>query len=142
MKLSSDASVLRLTHEGITNFACLSYFDKKSIQCLTIICKNSTPDIDADVSNNIGAEGTIAGANTSSISVIRCVVAVISSKHYGSITRFITLHNVRYLILLTTFKTENASYLFVKYEAEPNVPKIYDSRNDHKAIRWFPIFKG
>ena len=31
MNLSSDASVLHLTHEGITNFVSLSYFDKQNI---------------------------------------------------------------------------------------------------------------
>lgn len=34
MKLSSDASVTRITHEGITNFDSLADFDKKSIKCL------------------------------------------------------------------------------------------------------------
>jgi hypothetical protein len=34
MKLSSDASVLRLTKEGITNFESLTDFDKKSLERL------------------------------------------------------------------------------------------------------------
>ena len=39
MKLSSDASVLRLTKEGITNFESLTDFDKKSMERLPATCK-------------------------------------------------------------------------------------------------------
>ena len=48
VKLTSDASVLRVTHECITNFASLSDFDKKSIENLPSVCKNSIPTIEVD----------------------------------------------------------------------------------------------
>ena len=87
MKISSDASFLRQTHEGITKFASMSDFDKKSIQEFPNTCNNSMPTIDADAFNNIGAESAVSGANMSSISVSRRVAAVNAAKHCGAIAR-------------------------------------------------------
>ena len=87
IKLSSDASVLRVTHEGITNFASLSDFDKKSIENLPSVCKNSIPAIEADPTNSITREASVAGENVSSISVSRLITAVNAAKHYRSIAR-------------------------------------------------------
>ena len=67
MKLILDASVIRLTHESITNFASLSDFDKKSIQFLPSICNNVIPTIEADATNNITTEASISEASISSI---------------------------------------------------------------------------
>ena len=53
MKLSSDASVLHLTKEGITNFESLTDFDKKSLECLPATIKEPIDAIVADVPNNI-----------------------------------------------------------------------------------------
>ena len=39
MKISSDAAVLRLTHEGLTNYDSLLDFDTKSIERLPATCK-------------------------------------------------------------------------------------------------------
>ena len=63
MKLSSDTSVLHLTHEGVTNFASLSNFDKK------IIFKNRIPSIDSDVTNNVIAESAVSRASMSFVLV-------------------------------------------------------------------------
>ena len=63
LKLSSDASVIHLTHEGITKFLSLCYLDEKSIQWLPNILKNSIPIIDEDTTNNIGAEASVSGAS-------------------------------------------------------------------------------
>ena len=49
MKLSSDASVLRVTHEGITSYDTLVDFDKADIKNLTRVCKGSIDAIFADV---------------------------------------------------------------------------------------------
>ena len=87
MKLSSDDLAIRLTHEGVTIFSSLSDFDKKSIENLSSVCENSVPDIEADVSNNVAAEASIAGAIFSSILVSRLVTAVNAANHYGSISR-------------------------------------------------------
>ena len=87
IKLSPDASVLRVTHEGITNFASMSDFDKKSIENMPSVCKNSIPAIEADPTNSIAPESSVVGANVSSISVSRLITAVNAAKNYGSITR-------------------------------------------------------
>ena len=49
MKLSSDAAVLRLLQEGLTNFDSLTDFDKKSLERLTLVCKETIPAIAADL---------------------------------------------------------------------------------------------
>jgi hypothetical protein len=41
MKLSSDAAVLRLLQEGLTNFDSLTDFDKKSLERLPSVCKET-----------------------------------------------------------------------------------------------------
>ena len=43
MKLSSDASVLRVTHESITSYDTLVDFDKSAIKNLPRVCKGSIP---------------------------------------------------------------------------------------------------
>ena len=63
MKLSSDTSVLCLTHEGITNFASLSDFCKKSIDDFTRVFKSIIPAIEVDDRNIITAKDSVCGAN-------------------------------------------------------------------------------
>ena len=53
MNLSSDSSLLRLTQEGMTNFACISDFDKKSIDNLPSVYKNRIPAIESDASKTL-----------------------------------------------------------------------------------------
>ena len=94
MKLSSDASVLRLTHEGITNFDSLSDFDKNSIQLLPQTCKNGIAAIVSDLPNNVAAEAAVPGANVSSISVSRLITAAHAAKYYNSIARVMNTQNM------------------------------------------------
>ena len=75
MKLSSDSSVLRLTHEGVTSYNTLVDFDKAAIKNLPRVCKGSIDAIAADIANNFQAEAAVPGANVSSISVQRLIVA-------------------------------------------------------------------
>ena len=56
MKLSSDASVLRVTHEGITNYESLRDFDKASLLNLPKVCCQTIAAIPDDPANNITAE--------------------------------------------------------------------------------------
>ena len=142
MKLSSDAVVPHLTHEGIANLVHPSDFNKKRIKCLPNVFKNSIPDIDADSSNNVGVEAAISRARISSILVGRLIVVVNTVKKCGSISRFMNLHNMRCSTVLATYKSENEPYLSTKDEAKPQVPKINDRDNDCKVIRCYPIFKG
>ena len=87
MKLSSDSSVLRLTHEVMTNFVSLSDSNKKSIENLPSFFKNIIPAIEADATNIIAAEASFAGAKIYSISIRRLISAVNADNHYGSISR-------------------------------------------------------
>ena len=141
MKLSSDALVLRLSHEGITNFASLSDFDKKSNQNLPNICKNSIPAIDADASSNIGATAAVSEANVSSILVSRLVTSVNAVKYYGFITQVTNLDIMSYSKVLATLKVEHEACISVKDEAKPKFPKTNDRDNTRKIICWHPIFK-
>ena len=75
MKISSDASVLRVTHEGITSYDTLVDFDKAYIKNLPRVCKGSIDAIAADMENNVQAEAAVPGANVSSISVQSLMVA-------------------------------------------------------------------
>ena len=135
MKLSSHASVLRLTHEGITNFTSLSDFDKKSIQLLRQICKNGIAEIHEDTPNNIAAEAAVPIANISSISVSRLITAVNAAKYYDSIAKVMNPQNMNYANVLSIFKIEYKAYISLKSEDEPKVPKINDKDHDRRIIR-------
>ena len=87
MKLSSDASVLRVTHEVITSYDTLVDFDKAAIKNLPRVCKGSIDAIAADVANNVQAEAAVLGANVSSIYVQRLIVAANVARYYASIGR-------------------------------------------------------
>ena len=75
MKLSSDASVLRITHKGITSYYTLVDFDKAAIKNLPRVCKGYIDAIADDAANNVQAEAAVPGANVSSISFQRLIVA-------------------------------------------------------------------
>ena len=71
MILPSDAAVLRITHEGVTDWASLVDFDRESIEALSKACSKTIPAITADTTNSILDEGEVPSANISSISVRR-----------------------------------------------------------------------
>ena len=106
MKLSSDAAVTRITYEGITTYASLEDFDTKSIERLQEIFKESIPEIVVDVAAGIAAEPTILGANISSISVRRLIVADNAATYYTSIGRVMTPTNMHHSNILAEFKIE------------------------------------
>ena len=140
MKLSSDASVTRVTHEGITDFRSLIDFDKETIQNLPKVCKQGIDAIAADPANNVVAEAEIPAANVSSISVQRLIVARNAARYYDSIGRTMTVGNMHYANILSNFKVEYDAYEVMRNEDDPSVPKINDRDNDRKIIRWAPIF--
>jgi hypothetical protein len=135
IKLSSDASVFRFTHEGITNFVSLSDFDKKSIENLPSVCKNSIPAIEADPTNSIAPEASVVGANVSSISVSRLITATNAAKYYGSIAWTMNTQNMAYSSVLVTFKIEYEAYLSIKDDDDAKVPKINDKYHDRNVVR-------
>ena len=141
MKLSSDSAVVRLTHEGINNFISLQDFDKKSIQALPATCKNSIPAVAEDLTAGILAETEVPGANVSSISVQRLIIAVQAAKFYSSIDRVMTPANMHYGNILANFKIEWDAYLDLKKQDAPKPPAINDRDNDRTVIKWAPIFE-
>ena len=140
MKLSSDASVLRITHEGITNYESLLDFDTKSIERLPATCKGTINAIVADDGAGITAEPEIAGANLSSISVRRLIVAVKAAEYYTSIGRTMTAQNMHYNQVLKDFKIEWDTYQNLRDQDEPDVPLVNDKDSDRKVIKWVPTF--
>ena len=123
MKLSSDASVLRLTHEGITSLDSLTDFDAKAIKLLPKVCKDNIDAIVADVPNGISAENAVNGANISSISVQRLIVAADAARFYQAIDRTPTTANMHYTNVLKVFKLEWEAYEAVKSEDDPKKPQ-------------------
>jgi hypothetical protein len=140
MKLSSDAAVLRLTHEGITNLESLTDFDDKAIKLLPKVCKDGIDAIAGDAANGIAQENAVNGANISSISVQRLIVAADAARYYQAIGRTPTVNNMHYTNVLKEFKLEWEAFEAVKKEDDPKVPKINDRDGDRKVIRWVPIF--
>ena len=65
MKLSLEASVLLLTHEGVVNFGSMCGFDKKSIHKLPSVCNVNVPAIEVDAIDAIAAEASVAGSRVS-----------------------------------------------------------------------------
>ena len=75
MKLTTDSAVNRIIKEGLTGFDTLTDFDKKSIQNLPSICKETVAAIPEDVAAGQAAEAAVPGANISTISTRRLIVA-------------------------------------------------------------------
>ena len=96
IKLSLDASVLRVTYECVDNFASISDFDKKIIENLSSLCKNIIPTIEADPTTIISSEASVAGANVFLILVRRFLTSVNATNRYGSIARVMNPQNIAY----------------------------------------------
>ena len=106
MKLRSDASVIRVTHEGITSYDTLVDFDKAAIKNLPRVCKGFIDTIAADIANNVQAEAAVPGANVSSISVQRIIVAAKSAQNYASIDRTMIASSMHHGNVISTFNIE------------------------------------
>ena len=106
MKLSSDSAVTRITYEGITDFRSLLDFDRDSIESLAKACSKDIAAVVADDANNIVAEPAVTGANLSSISVRRLVIAMHAMKYYDAIGRAPTDANMHYSNVLSGFKSD------------------------------------
>ena len=140
MKISSDTSVLRVTHEVITSYDTLVDFDKAAIKNLPRVCKGSIDAIAADIANNVQAEAAVPGANVSSISVQNLIVAANAARYYASINNTMDASSMNYENVLSTFKIEWEAYKEIMSEDDPKVPKIVDRDGDRRIIRWSPIF--
>ena len=106
IRLSSDASVNRISSEGITTFASLPDFDRKSIQYLPGTCKVSISEIEADDLKNVEAEPAVNGENISTIYVRHLIVSVNATKFYDAVRRLMNLQSMHYGNVLSEFKVE------------------------------------
>ena len=114
IKLTSERAVNRILYEGITNYESLKDFDKKAIQNLPSVCKETIPAIAEDENADVLAEPEVPGANISSISVQRLIVAMNAAKYYAAIGRGMTAQNMHYVNVLSNFKVEYEAYLNLK----------------------------
>ena len=140
MKLSSDASVVRVTHKGFTNYDSLKDFDKAAIMNLPKVCKETIDAIPANCANNIQAENEVPGANVSSISVQHLIVASNAARYYDSIGRTMDAVNMHYNHVLADFKIKWEAYEALQKEDGPTIPKINYRDSNRKIICWAPIF--
>ena len=141
IKLASDAAVLRITHEGVTDFPSLVDFDRDSIESLGKVCNRKIDKITEDIPNGIPAENEVAGANISSISIRRLVVAMNASKYYKAIGRTATIDNMHYSNVLKAFKEDHEAYVLLKKQDEPKYPAVNDKDKEKKIIKWMPLFE-
>lgn len=140
MKLVTDSAVNRIICEGITNYDSLLDFDKKSIQTLPSVCKEHIPAIEADAQAGTAAEAAVPGANISTISTRRLIIAMQAAIYYTSIGRAKSPSSMHYNNVLSNFKLEWEDYESLKSQDDPTVPLINDKDNDRKVIKWAPIF--
>ena len=141
IKLASDAAVLRMTCEGVTDYASLNDFDRESIEALSKACSKTIPAVAEDIANGIAAENEVPGANISSISIRRLVVAMYAAKYYTSIGRTLSAANMHYTNVLTGFKTDYEAYILLKKQDEPDPPVVNDKDKEKKIIKWMPLFE-
>ena len=129
-----------MTYEGITNFASLTNFDKKSIESIPTTCRENTLAIKNDPESDITAEPSITGANRSSIAICQFIVAVKADKYYTLIGRTMNTTNMHYSNVLSSFNIQWYTYEEPKKEDDTNVPVINDKENYCKVIKWVSIF--
>ena len=141
MKLSSDAAVTRILYEGVTDFPSLLDFDRESIEALSKACSKTIPAITADIPNHVAAEVEIPGANISSISIGRLIVAMNATKYYSAVQRATTVANMHYGNVLTGFKMDFDAYILLRKQEDPEVPLVNDKDKDKKIIKWMPLFE-
>ena len=112
----------------------------KSIQGLPVLCIKMITAIIADNANNIAAEPEVPGANVSSMSVRRLIVAIEAAKYYQSIGRTMNTDNMHYNNVLSKFKINWDAHVSLKSQDAPDVQMINDKDGDRKVIKWVPIF--
>ena len=141
MKLSSDAAVLRLTHEGVTDFQSFVDFDRDSIESLSKACTKEIAAIADDTDNHITAENAVPAANISTISIRRLVVAMHAVKYYTSIGHVPNDANMHYSNVLQGFKADHEAYVLLKKQEKVKTPLVNDRDKEKKVIKWAPLFE-
>ena len=103
INISSDAAVVYITYEGITNFISLTDFDKKSIKSIPTTRKKKILFITDDPAAGITAESVVPGSNISLVAIHWLIVMIQSAKEYTSIDRMMNATNMHYSNLLSNF---------------------------------------
>ena len=108
MKLSSNASVLRIIYEIITNFQFLMDFDRDqdSIKSISKYCNKNIDAIVVDFPTGISAKNAVPGMKISTISIRRLVVATNAVKYCNKIGQKPDFENMRYVNVLGEFNTD------------------------------------
>ena len=119
MKISFDASVLRITYEGLTNFQSFLEFDRHSSKSLSKDCSKNIDVIVADVPNGIAAKNAVSGTNIRTISIRRLVVPTNAVKYYIEIGQTTNFQNMHYVNVLGYFKTDYDDYVLLKKQTSP-----------------------
>ena len=140
INIISNADVVCITYEGITNFSSPTDFDKKSIESLPATCNEKIPVIADDPSADITAEPAAPGANISLTQIRQLILAVQATKYYTLIGRKMNATNMHCGNILSSFKIERDTYENLRKEDDPDVLVINDKENYSKAIKWVYTF--
>ena len=141
MKLSSDASVLRITYEGLTNFQSFMDSNHDSIKLHPKACSKEINRIIADIPHGIAPENAVPGTNIITISTRLLVVATNAVKYYTAIRRMPKFDNMHYVNVLGEFKTDYNAYVLLKKQNSPGVYLVNDRDKENKIIKWVPYLR-
>ena len=124
MKLSSYASVLRITYEGLKKFDSFTDFDRESIESLGKAYSKTIDDIIADPPNGIQAENEVPQTNISTIYIRRLVVATHAINYHCSIGRVPGYYNMNYVNVLSAFNADHDAYSLIWKQYSPDTPFV------------------
>ena len=141
MKLSYDASVLRITYEGLTNFRSFMDFYRDSIESLSKYWSNNIYAIVADVPNGIASKKAVPGTNISTISIRSLDISTNDVKYYNAIGQPPGLDNIHYVNALGEFNIDYNSYVLLNKQSSPGVLLVSDKYKENKIINWIPLFE-
>ena len=141
MKLSSYASVLCITYEGLKKFDSFTDFDRESIESLGKSYSKTIDDIIADPPNGIQAENEVPRTNISTIYIRRLVVATHAVNYYRSIGRVPGYYNMNYVNVLSAFNADHDAYSLIWKQDSPDTPFVSDQDKEKKIIKWVPLFE-
>ena len=114
MRLSSDASVLRITYEGLTKFQSFMDFDWNSIESLSKACSKDIDGIINYVPNGIAAKNNVTATSTSTISIQKLFFDTNDVKYYTAIGQMPDFENMHYVNVIGEFKTDYYVYSLKK----------------------------
>ena len=140
--MTNPTLVRRIAHEGLTSFQSLLDFDKKSIEALQKACKDTVPEIEADIENGVAGQAEITGVSIPSKCILRLIEACYAAHYYNSIGRTLNAQSLHYDNVLVHFRVERKALDAMKEDqVEPKVPMVNDKDGDRRIINWIPAFQ-